>query len=178
MTCAGRRKPPDLRGARPPENKQGFGKARNPRNHPWSPAHQPCPLPLRGRNWHPAHCSSAPAAHKWSDAQRRAVPPTPRAPAGIFYPRPSNKPLAAGARASPRPELARTAPAPSPFKSPLPPPPPLPPPRYAVQTGDAPPPSGDGGKSRLWEGRGAGSAVGGGVSGSVWWGWGGAVDAR
>lgn len=103
MKCAGRHKPPDLRGARLPENKQGFGKARNPRNYPRSPAHQPCPLPLRGSNWHPAHCSSAPAARKWSDARRAAVPPTPRAPAGNFYPRPSNKPSAAGSLPAPHP---------------------------------------------------------------------------
>lgn len=65
-----------------------------------------------------------------------AVPPAPRAPARIFlraagrrgFSRPSRKPLAAGAGASPRPELYRTAPPLSPLRAPPPLPPPLPPP--------------------------------------------------
>ena len=68
-------------------------------------------------------------------------------------PRRSNKSSAAGAKASPRPEGARTAPALSPFKPLQPPPPPLPPPRYpSPEADDAPPPSGRQGKSRLWAG--------------------------
>lgn len=65
-------------------------------------------------------------------------PAHPRVPVGIFsslparrrgLPRSVNKPLAAGARASPRPELPPCRPAPSPFKAPPPLPPPLPPPQ-------------------------------------------------
>lgn len=87
----------------------------------------------------------SPGGQPGQDA-RRAVPPAPRAPAGIFlraagrrrFPRPSSKPLAAGARASPRPKLYRAAPPPSPLKAPppLPPPPPPPPPPPQTPTLD------------------------------------------
>lgn len=64
------------------------------------------------------------------EGARGNLSPRPR---GAASPRPANKPLAAGARASPRPGLApgwpRAAPARSPFKAPLLLPPPSPPPR-------------------------------------------------
>ena len=82
-------------------------------------------------------------------------------------PRRSNKPSAAGAKASPRPEGARTAPALSPFKPLQPPPPPLPPPRYPSPDGrrsssfraprDVPPLGGARGGAAMREGASSGS---------------------
>lgn len=88
---------------------------------------------------HPAHCSESQAALRGKMHARLSHPPRER-PREFFsrfvgmrgFPRPSRKPPAAGAGASPRPELARAASASSPFKAPPPLPPPSPPPQKAT----------------------------------------------
>lgn len=131
---AERHRPPELTGARPPENKRESGKIREPRE-----------VTLRVPRIRPAHFPFAEGAggppRRARGAKRIAgsSPAYPESTRGNVsrlqaarrgFPRPSNKPSAAGAKASPRPEGARPASALSPSKPPQPPPPPLPPPRY------------------------------------------------
>ena len=129
---AERHRPPELTSARPPENKRESGKTREAREVTLRvprilPAHSPSrkeratslpqpPWRARGAKGRagssPAHPESARGNVSRLQAARRG------------FPLPSNKPSAAGAKASPRPEGVRAAPALSPFKPPQPPPPP------------------------------------------------------
>lgn len=130
------------------------GKARSPRTRHSKSPYQARPLPHRAGNLHPAHCSASPIVA----AAPRAVPPTPRASAGTLLP----APLVNQEQLEPEQVPAPLWPAP-PLSPHLSKPLRLCPrlrPRHSLRTSDAPPCSGDQGKSRPWEGRGAGPGGG------------------
>ena len=167
-TRAGRHRPPELTGARPPESNRDLER-------PEKRAKSPSASRASGRPTSPSQREQAtrpsqpgPRGERGEgSAVQEAVPPTPSAPAGTFpacrlrgaaYPaRPTNPQQPEGKRVPAPKERA-------------------PPPRShlsnlfslrlrlclrpgtQVRTSDAPPPSGRQGKSRLWAGRGGGAA--------------------
>ena len=169
-TRAGRHRPPELTGARPPESNRDLER-------PEKRAKSPSASRASGRPTSPSQKERAtrpsqpgPRGERGErSAVRKAVPPTPSAPAGTF---PACRPRGAAYPAGPtnpqQPERKRV---PAPKER-------APPPRShlsnlfslrlrlclrpgtQVRTDDAPPPSGRQGKSRLWAGRWAGPRCG------------------